>query len=164
LGTMMIPEEVILLPLYMVVRSLGLLDTRLGTILALSPWGLTIYILMGFFRTIPHELEESATIDGANKFLVFRSIIMPISTAALTAVVVFVSVAVWGHIIIPWTIIQSEHLMTIPLALKTFQRQHNYQYNLILAGATLASIPIIVIFASLKRYFIQGAVMGALKE
>jgi len=164
LGTMMIPEEVILLPLYLVIRTMHLLDTRIGTILALSPWGLTVYILIGFFRTIPYELEEAALINGANKLQIFRLIIIPISKPAIAAVIVFLSVAVWGHIIIPWTIIQTEGLLTVPLALKSFQRTYTMEYNLILAGATLASIPILFVFVSLKRYFIQGLVMGSLKE
>lgn len=166
IGLMMIPGILILVPRFLLVRDLGLLDTRLGMILPLiaSSQIMGVLILRTFFETISEELFESARIDGANKFQQFYLIAIPLSVPILITVAMITFVATWNQIIWPMVILSSNELKPITTGLMAFQGQYTVtQYGPMFAGYVLGSLPLIIVFAFGANYYIKGLTSGALK-
>ncbi|MEJ3747189.1 carbohydrate ABC transporter permease [Actinomycetes bacterium KLBMP 9797] len=163
---LMFPFAVAILPLFVLLRTFGLLDNPLGVILPQAAFGLpiTIIILRGFFRSIPGEVEESATLDGCTPFGFFWRILLPMSRPALATVSVLAIVGSWNNFLLPLVVMNSPGKWTLPLGVQQFQTQYASDYARILAYVILAMIPALLFYLVAERHLISGLTGGSLKE
>ncbi|MFD6247627.1 carbohydrate ABC transporter permease [Streptomyces roseolus] len=162
---LMFPFAVAVLPLFLMLRTFGLLDNPLGVILPQAAFGLpmTIIILRGFFRTIPAEVEEAAVMDGCGKFRFFWKILLPMARPALGTVSVLAIVASWNNFFLPLLVFNDPKWQTIPVGVQQFQGQYSTDYALVLAYIVLAMVPALAFYAVAERQLIGGLTAGATK-
>ncbi|GGR53389.1 carbohydrate ABC transporter permease [Streptomyces roseolus] len=162
---LMFPFAVAVLPLFLMLRTFGLLDHPLGVILPQAAFGLpmTIIILRGFFRTIPAEVEEAAVMDGCGKFRFFWRILLPMARPALGTVSVLAIVASWNNFFLPLLVFNDPKWQTIPVGVQQFQGQYSTDYALVLAYIVLAMVPALAFYAVAERQLIGGLAAGATK-
>ena len=165
IGSLMIPIPGAFIPLYVLLIQLGLADTRLGLILPYTNAGLAlaIFILKTFFENIPREIEEAATIDGCNKFDMYWRVFLPLSKPAIATVSIFTVLNVWNEFLLALIIINNRELMPIQRGIMVFQGENMTDYSLLMAGLTIATIPLLVIYFFLSKYIIKGITAGAVK-
>lgn len=162
-GTLMIPLQVTIIPLYTLAWNLGLTDTYIALILPHQFNPFAVFLIRQYFLKLPNELEEAARIDGAGHFRIFWTIVLPLSKPALAAAGVLSLLTVWNDLLWPLVILSSEDKYTIPLALASFVGQFNTVLNLQMASATIACVPVVVAFMLLQRHFIAGIASTGLK-
>jgi len=162
---MMIPTQVNMIPVFLELSHLHIIDTLYGLIFVESAFLLpvAVFIIGGFMRTLQKELLEAAWIDGANEWQMFFRIAVPLSTPSIASAAIFCSVIVWNDLLFPLLLLKSSSNWTIPLALLSFEGQYQTNYPVIFAGVLLASIPMVVLYVFLQRYFIAGITAGAIK-
>jgi len=162
----MLPGSSILIPLFQVIRTLGLLDTHPGMILVYTGFAIPFctWLLNGYFRAIPEELEQAALIDGCSRFAVLYRIILPLAAPAVVAVGTFAFLLSWNEFLFAFVFTKSRAL-TIPVGLRSaFLGQYVTKYDQLFAASLIFSLPPIAIFVSLQKYFVQGLTAGAVKE
>ena len=165
-GTMLFPSQVIIIPLYTLESSLGILNSRLGLILPYVAGGIpfSIFLLTAFLKTVPFELEESAFVDGSRRITIIRSIILPLSRPGLATVIVFQSFSVWNQYFLPLVLLQSPSLQTVTLGLMAFSQQWGMtDFPRLFAALVIINVPVIALYAVFQRQFISGLTAGALK-
>lgn len=162
---LLFPLAVAILPLYITVRQIGLVDTHWGVILPQIAFGLpgNILILRGFFAAIPRELEEAAAIDGCGYFGFFWRMLLPLARPALAAVVVLTMVASWNNFFLPLLVLNNEKLYTLPLGIMQFQGQFGTDWARVLAFISLALIPTLIFYLLAERHIVSGLTTGAIK-
>jgi raffinose/stachyose/melibiose transport system permease protein len=162
---LMFPFAVAILPLFILLRALGLLDNPFGVILPQAAFGLpvTIIILRAFFRAIPGELEEAATLDGCTAFGFFWRILLPMARPALATVSVLALVGSWNNFMLPLVVFNEQSWWTIPVAVQQFQGQYSGDTARILAYVVLAMVPALAFFAVAERQLVGGLSAGASK-
>lgn len=172
LATMLIPVEATMVPLYLGLANLKILTTDFGTYMGLifpvvaNAFG--VYLLTQFFQGIPKDLEDSARIDGCTEFGIWWRIILPLSGPALTATAIFTFMASWNNFVWPFIVTSNDATRTLPAGLATVfggitGSPSSVQYGMVMAGAVLATLPPIIIFVVLQRYFVQGVSMTGIK-
>lgn len=161
----MIPYQVGLLHLYRLMDGLKLVDTFPGIVLIYVAYGLpfTVFVMYGFFRSIPNEINEAATVDGCNVFQNYAKIIMPLSPTVIAAVVIFNLVWIWNDMLFPLIFISSPELKTLARALLGFKGQFLSRYTVMFAGVVMASIPLTIVYLLLQKRFISGMTAGSVK-
>lgn len=166
LATMMIPIPGGFIALYVLLSKLHLINTRLGYILPQINGGLAlgIYMLKTFFDKMPKDLEDSARIDGCSKFGVYFHIALPLARPALAVIIIFNALAVWNEYLFAMLVLSSKNLMPLQRGLMVFQGAHLTQYPLLMAGMTITTVPIVIIYLLLQRHIITGITAGAIKE
>lgn len=162
---LLFPSAVAVLPLFVLVRDLGLLDNPLGLALPEAAFGLplTIVILRPFFRSIPQELEDAASIDGCGSFGFFWHVLLPLSRPILSTVAVLAIVASWNQFLLPLVMINTESNWTLPLGVTNFSTQYTTDTARILAYTTLALIPALVFYIFAERQLVGGLTSGSIK-
>jgi raffinose/stachyose/melibiose transport system permease protein len=162
---LMFPFAVAILPLFILLRGLGLLDNPLGVILPQAAFGLpvTIIILRSFFRTIPSEIEEAATLDGCGAFGFFWRILLPMARPALATVSVLAIVASWNNFMLPLVVFNDPSWWTIPLGVQQFHSQYSEDTARVLAYVVLAMLPALAFYTVAERQLIGGLATGATK-
>lgn len=162
---LMFPFAVAILPLYVLLRNLELLDNPLGVILPQAAFGLpvTIIILRGFFRTIPAEIEESATLDGCGPFGFFWRILLPMARPALATVSVLAIVTSWNNFMLPLIVFNDPSSWTIPVGVTQFSSQYGVDTARVLAYVSLAMVPALAFYAVAERQLVGGLTAGATK-
>lgn len=163
LSTMIIPFEVIAIPLYLEMRWLHWVDTYQALIVPFVASPLGMFLLRQFFLGLPRELEEAARIDGCSMFGAFRRIVLPNAVPALIAFGIIRFQFSWDAFVWPLIVAPSPPVRVIQVAIASFDTDVQVQWNLILAAAVLASLPIILIFAFLQRFYVQGMLTSGLK-
>lgn len=165
LFSMMVPGMVTLIPTFLVMRDLHLLDTRLGLVVLYSSTSIAFntFLLRSFFEGLPRELEEAILVDGGSRWTIFRHVIIPLSTPALATVAIFSFMGAWDEFFWALTLIQDEGKRTLPIAIRLFQGMHATNYSLVFAASLIALVPGLLFFAFFQRYFIQGLTSGATK-
>jgi raffinose/stachyose/melibiose transport system permease protein len=162
---LLFPVSVAILPVYLLIRRLGMVDTLWGIIMPqvafLLP--LSVIILRNFFVSIPRELEDAAYVDGATSVQFFWRILLPLSRPALAAVAVLTMVYSWNNFFLPLVALNSESKWTLPLGVMQYQGQYSSNYGAILAFASLAMIPAIVFYLLAERQIVAGLTAGSLK-
>lgn len=162
---MMIPPVMLIIPQFLVSRTLGLLNSLLGLIVVYITMNLSLqtFLLRGFFEDIPRELEEAAVIDGASPRTILWRIILPLSRPGLAVVAIFTFLYSWDEF--PWAhvAIQETSKRTLPIAIALFHGQHSTQWGLVFGASIIAVIPIVLLFAFLQRYFIRGISTSGVK-
>ncbi|NLM54839.1 MAG: carbohydrate ABC transporter permease [Firmicutes bacterium] len=159
LATLMIPGQVVIIPNFILLRTLGWIDTYQALILpnAFSAFG--TFLLRQFFLSLPFELEDAAKIDGCGYFGIYWYVILPLSKPALTSLTVFTWLGQWNNFIWPLIVINSVRMNTLTVGLRTLQGQYNTQWTLLMAGSVLALLPVLALFLSAQRTFIRGVAL-----
>jgi raffinose/stachyose/melibiose transport system permease protein len=159
------PLAVAILPLYLQLKRMGLLDTRMGVILPQAAFGLVMMLMLlrGFFKAIPNELEEAAAIDGYGRFGFLFKIVVPLSTPILATVSVLTLVNSWNNFFTPLLVFNSEKKYTLPMGVMNYMGEHAADWNLILAFLTLAMIPAVALYVICQKYIVAGLTGGAIK-
>jgi arabinogalactan oligomer / maltooligosaccharide transport system permease protein len=165
LTTQMFPATMLLLPFFILLSKLGLINSYIGLIIIYSSTALPfcIWQMKGYYDTLPPALEESARLDGCSQFQAFYKIILPLSSPALVITALFSFMASWNEYVVAAIVLQDPELYTLPLGLKSFQASLATQWGLYAAGAVVVSIPVTILFISLARYLVSGLTMGSVK-
>ncbi len=165
LAMMMVPTMMLIIPQFLLAKRLDLLNSLNGLVLAYSAGSMAfnMFLLRGFFESLPRELEESALIDGANHFVIFTRIMVPLAKPALSTVAVFSFLGAWDEYIWALTVLTDVQKRTLPIAIANFRGVHSTDWGLIFAASLTAVIPTLVIFIIFQRYFVQGVTAGAVK-
>ena len=163
LATLMIPSQVTITPLFILMTGLGWVNTYQGLILpgAFSAFG--VFLLRQSFLSFPKEYEEAANLDGASYWTVFLRLVLPLSGPSLATLTVLSFMSAWNSFLWPLFVTRDAEIMTLPVALATLQGRWTTQWNLVMAGAVLAVLPIITLYLCAQRYFVQGLTSGGLK-
>lgn len=166
LTTQMFPATMLLLPLYILIAKLHLVDTFLGLLVFYVSTALPfcIWQMKGFYDTIPPSLEEAAHIDGCSQASAFWRIILPIAVPGLVITALFSFMTAWSEYIVAAQVLQDRDMFTLPLGIKSFQASMSTQWALYAAASLLVSVPVVVVFLALSRYLVSGMTLGAVKE
>ncbi len=165
LVTQMFPATMLLLPLFIMLSNLHLINTYLGLIVIYSSTALPfcVWQMKGYYDTIPYSLEEAARIDGASRFTAFYKIILPLASPALVITALFSFMSAWTEYIVAAQVLWYEEMFTLPIGLKSFQANMTTEWGLYAAGAMIVSIPAIGLFLFLTKYLIGGLTLGSVK-
>nr|WP_285890390.1 carbohydrate ABC transporter permease [Halalkalibacter oceani] len=160
-----IPLQSLLLPIFFKMQSLGLRNTLLSLIIVYTALNLpkAVFILVGFMKSIPKELEEAAIIDGCNYWKMFYKVIMPISKPGISTVGILVFIAAWNEYVFATILVSADVARTLPLGLANFQTSYASNYGLIAAGVLISVIPVIIVYMILQEQIIKGMTAGAVK-
>lgn len=164
LGTMMIPFQVTMIPLFVIFRNIGWFDSYLPLIVP-SFFGnaFFIFLLRQFFMTIPMELSEAAKVDGANELMIFWRIILPLTKPALATVALFQFMAAWGDYLGPLIYLSDKDKYTVSLGLALFRGEYNAEFGGLMAASTVMMLPVVILFFLTQRTFIQGITLTGIK-
>lgn len=162
-GTMTIPGQVLLVPLFMVVRELGVVNTPWAILLPQLSMVFGVFLLRQFMLTIPSELMEAARIDGASEFGIYWRVMLPLAKPGLATLGILTFTSSWNSFLWPLIAVQKSEWFTLPVGLKTLQDQNLVNYGLLMAGAAIAAVPMIVVFLCFQQYFIKGLTLGGVK-
>lgn len=164
LGTLMIPGMVTLVPLFVLVANMGMVNTYWGLILPFlaAPFG--VFLMRQFFQSIPDELIDAARVDGASEARIFAQIVMPLAKPALATLAILTFLGSWNNFLWPLVVATTEDKYTLPVALALYSTgQNQTDYGLLLAGAVVVVVPVLIVFLLLQRYFVQGVAMTGIK-
>jgi len=167
IAVQMFPYVLLVIPLFTVMRTLGLVDTHISLVIAYGTFALpfSAWMLKGYFDTIPISLEEAAIIDGCSRLQVLYKIVLPLSAPGLVAVAMFAFILAWQEYIYALAFTRSSNMRTLTIGLAMMQGQHGrISWGQIMAGSFLACIPPILVFTFLQRFIVQGFTRGAVKE
>ncbi len=165
LVTQMFPATMLLLPLYVVLINLQLLNSYIGIVVIYTATALPfcVWQMKGYYDTIPATLEEAARIDGCSPWQAFYLVIFPLAAPALVITALFSFMTAWNEYVVANVVLQEVDMFTLPLGLKMFQGSMVTQWGLYAAGALVVSIPVVALFLILSRYLISGLTLGAVK-
>jgi multiple sugar transport system permease protein len=163
LATLMVPFQVVMIPTLLIVKQLGLVDTLPALIVPnlITPFG--IYLLRQFFVSLPVELEEAALIDGAGRFRILGSILLPLMGPPLSTVAVLTFLSVWNDFLWPLVVTSSPDTMTVQLGLATFQSAHYTNWPLLMAGTLMSQLPVLLLFVIGQRFFVSSIANTGIK-
>jgi len=162
LSTMMIPGQVTLIPAFLIIRDFHWIDTYHALIWPSAASVFAVFLLRQFFQTIPLELEEAAILDGCSRLGVYRHVIIPLSTAALSALAIFHFMASWNALFWPLIVTNSLNMRTLPVGLTLMMGTYYQKMGLVMAGATVSVIPVLVFYAIFQRRIIEGITLTGL--
>ncbi len=165
LVTQMFPGVVMAIPLYILIDKLGLVNSISGLVLVYSTTSIPfcIYMLKGYFDTIPKDLEEAAVIDGAGRWTIFTKLILPLARPAIVVTALFSFMTAWNEYILAATFLQSESAYTLPVVLQRYIGSFNTQWGLFAAGSIVVSLPVMLLFFALQRHLVGGLTAGGVK-
>jgi multiple sugar transport system permease protein/alpha-1,4-digalacturonate transport system permease protein len=163
LSTLMLPVQVILVPLYLVVRDLGWLDSYQGLIIPQAVNAFSIFLMRQHIMSIPDDYIEAARLDGASELGILWRVILPMSRPSLAAVTIFSFLASWDSYVWPLVVVTKEQFRTLPLGLSLFFSEYSSDYGQALAAAILIMLPLLIIFILLQRQFVEGLTRSGLK-
>ncbi|MCL4251696.1 MAG: carbohydrate ABC transporter permease [Anaerolineae bacterium] len=165
LGTMMIPAIVLLIPRFIILRQLGMINNYSGIIVPLMVDAFGIFLMKQFFETIPNDIEEAAQVDGANRFVMFFRVILPMATPALTALAIFSFQGMWNNFLDTLIVVGgNQELWNLPLGLSFLRGQSGEAliWNEFLAGSVITTLPMAILFFAFQRYFVEGTTYSGL--
>ncbi|MDI3548651.1 MAG: multiple sugar transport system permease protein [Halanaerobiales bacterium] len=163
ISTMMIPGQVTLVPMFILIGKLGLKNSLGAVIFPPLAMVFGVFLMRQFMKTIPSELIEAAKIDGASEFSIYWRVILPLSKPALATLGILTFMAVWNSFLWPLIVLNKDYLYTLPVGLKTLQDKNLVDYGLLMSGASIAAIPMIIVFLFFQKYFVKGLTLGSLK-
>lgn len=162
-ATMAIPWQVYMLPQYVMMDKMHLVDTHVGYILMQSFIAFGVFLLRQFYMSIPDDLMEAARIDGLNEYGIYFRIVLPLSKASISSLVIFSFVTIWNDFMGPMIYFNTTERKTIQLGIRMFISQYSAEYGLIMAASVIALIPVFLVFLSCQKYFVQGIATSGLK-
>lgn len=162
----MLPASLLIIPLYAIFAQLGLINNFAALIIAnttfIVPFG--AWMLKGFFDSIPRDLEDAAMIDGTSAFMALIRVVMPLSLPGLAATTIYCAILTWGEFVFAATLMSGESRWTGPIGIASFNQQYQVQWNEIMAASLIFIVPVILLFAFLERYLVQGIAAGGVKQ
>ena len=163
--TQMFPGVVMAIPLYILLDNLGLLNSLTGLVLVYSTTAVPfcVWMLKGYFDTIPVDLEEAAVMDGAGQWTIFTRIVLPLAKPAIAVTALFSFMTAWNEFILAATFLSDERMYTVPVVLQRFVGDHSTEWGYFAAGAIIVSIPVMLLFFKLQTYLVSGLTAGAVK-
>ncbi|WP_019534580.1 carbohydrate ABC transporter permease [Paenibacillus ginsengihumi] len=164
LATMMVPGQVTIIPLYLMMKSIGWLDTHLALMVPaalLDAFG--VFLLRQFIKGIPDELEEAAIVDGAGRFTIYSRIIIPLIKPALAALAIFTFLGMWNSFFGPLIFLNTPDKFTVPLLLNLFRGMYITDWTLMMAGSAIAVVPVLIVYMIGQRYIIEGVTLTGIK-
>jgi multiple sugar transport system permease protein len=163
LSTLMIPTEMLVIPWYLMASSFGWIDTYWGIMFPGMMTAFGTFLMKQFFETVPDEFLEAARVDGLNEFSIWWRVAMPLVTPALSALAIFTFLGNWTAFFWPLIVTNSRELYTLPVGLSSFAVEQAVQWEMIMTGASLATIPTLAVFLLLQRYIVRGVMLAGLK-
>lgn len=163
LAALVIPVQVAMLPLFLLMKELGLVNTYLGVILPAMASIFGIFLIRQYALAIPDELIDAARIDGAGEFRIYRSVMLPLLAPILVTLAIFTFLAVWNDFMWPLIVLTDSDMYTLPVALANLAGEHAQDTELMMAGSVLTVLPVLVLFLVLQRYYIEGVMLGSVK-
>ena len=163
LGALVIPSQVAMVPLFLLLKHLGLVNTYGGVIVPALASIFGIFVVRQYALTVPDDLLEAARIDGASEFRIFHAVILPMLQPIVVTLAVFTSLGTWNDFMWPLIVLNDSELYTLPVALASLSREHVQDNELMMAGAVLTTLPVLLVFLVLQRYYIQGITLGSVK-
>lgn len=163
IATLFVPPVILIIPNYLIVGELGWLNTLVAVIVPTAASAFGVFFLRQFFLSIPEELEEAARLDGASPVAIFLRVIMPLSRPALATLGLLAVLTNWNDFLWPVYVLFSPELQTLPAGLSTLQSANSVRYDLLMAGAVIASVPVLLLFVFLQRFIIEGVSRSGLK-
>lgn len=163
LATMMIPFQVLIVPLFAEMKALGLINTYLGAILPTIASAFGVFLLRQAMSTVPYDLDQAATLDGAGHFRIFFQIMLPLVRPALATLAVFAFLNTWNSFLWPLIILRDPTMQTLPVALSTLQGQFSTQWDVLMAGSVVSIIPMFALYVFAQKYIVQGVAGTGLK-
>lgn len=162
---LMLPMRLAIIPLFLLIRDLGLLDSYTGLILVYIASGLpfSIFILYTFFKSIPEELAQAARVEGCNSFQIYYMIMLPLVRPALSTVAIFNFIGLWNDFFFPFILLRDPDLYTLPVGISKFFGEYTTDWASLFAGLSLSIIPVVIVFFILSKQFIEGLTTGAVK-
>jgi arabinogalactan oligomer/maltooligosaccharide transport system permease protein len=161
----MFPATLLLLPLYVILNKLGLLNSILGLVLVYATTAIPfcVWTLKGYFDSLPRELEEAARIDGASPWMIFRRIILPLARPGIAVTALFSFMTAWNEFIMASTFMTNQTRYTLPVLIQSSVTEFSADWGLFAAGATITSVPVMIAFYFLQKYLVGGLTAGAVK-
>jgi len=161
----MFPGILMMVPLYVIMQKLHLLDTILGLVLvySITTMPFSVWMLKGYFDTIPRDLEEAAIMDGASPARVFWSVVLPLSAPAVAITALFSFMTAWNEFVLAYTFLSRETAFTLPVTIRNFVGEHTVQWGYFAAASILVSLPVVALFFALQRYLVSGLTAGGVK-
>jgi multiple sugar transport system permease protein len=168
LSTMMLPEEILAIPLSLVLADVPIIHVNLigslaGMIVPLGAWAFSILVMTEFMKEVPVELEEAARLDGAGDFRIFFSVVLPLCRPALGVIGIFGFNMIWDQYVLPLLVAQDSSKFTLALALRSLRADDTVGTGVVIASALLALLPSVIAFLALQRQFMRGLTSGAIK-
>lgn len=162
---LMVPAKLLLVPLFLQLKQMGLLDSLWGLILVYAAGGIPagVFIMTGFFRALPQALESAARIDGASEWTLFHRIMLPLVRPQLAIVAIYTAIPIWNDFLLPIVFISSPERKTLPQGLSVFFGEHAVNMGALFAGLTVSALPLIALYLVLSEQFIKGLTAGAVK-
>lgn len=166
LTTQVLPGSLLMIPLYIIMGNLQLLDTRLGLVIAYATFSVPFctWMMKGFFDSIPLSLEEAAKVDGAGRFRCFATVVMPLTVPGLVATGLFAFINGWNEYLFASTFMKSYENWTLPMGIASFQGQYTTNWGTLMAGSVLVTIPVVILFLTLQKHLVGGMTAGAVKQ
>lgn len=163
LGALVIPAQVAMMPLFLMLKQLGLVNSYAGAIVPGMAGVFGIFLVRQYARSIPDELLEAARIDGAGELRIFLQIVLPVLKPILVTLAIFVFLASWNDFMWPLIVLTDNDLYTLPVALASLSREHVQDNELMMAGSVVTVLPVLLLFLILQRYYLQGLLVGSVK-
>ena len=163
IGTLIIPGQVAMMPLFLLLKQMGLVNSYGGLIAPAMASIFGIFLVRQYALSIPDELMEAARIDGAGEFRIFFSIIMPLLAPILASLALFTFLGSWNDFMWPLIVLTDAHLQTLPVALASLSREHAQDGELMMAGSVVTILPVLLLFLALQKYYIRGLLVGSVK-
>ena len=163
LAALVIPGQVAMMPLFLLLKQMGLVNTYMGVIVPGMAAIFGIFLVRQYARSIPDELLEAARIDGAGEWRIFFQIVLPALKPILVTLAIFSFLGAWNDFMWPLIVLSDESLQTLPVALASLSREHVMDYELMMAGSVVTILPVLLLFLVLQRYYIQGLLLGSVK-
>ena len=164
LAAMVIPTPVAMLPLFLLLRSLGLVNTYAGVVLPAGATILGIFLVYQFARGLPDDLISAARLEGAGEFTIYRKIVLPLLRPVLATLAIITFLATWNDFIWPLIVLTDERRYTLPVALSGLVGEHVLDTELMMAGSVLTVLPVLLLFLLLQKQYVEGITLGGLKE
>ncbi len=163
LAVLVIPAQVAMLPLFLLLRSLGLVNSYAGVIVPAMATVFGIFLVRQYARTIPDELLDAARVDGAGEWRIFVRIVLPLLRPVLATLAIFVFLASWNDFMWPLIVLSDNELYTLPVALASLSREHVQEIELMMAGSVVTVLPVLALFLLLQRHYLHGLLLGSVK-
>ncbi len=163
LATIMIPSQVTMIPAFMVLRHMGLLNNYFGLIIPGSASVFGIFLVRQFMLGVPDDLMDAARIDGCNEFHIYWHVVLPLLKPVMATIAIFCFLGAWNDFLWPLIVMTSEKMYTLPVALAMLNGEHNTEWALLMAGAVVVTAPVVAVFFILQRHFIEGVSHSGIK-
>jgi multiple sugar transport system permease protein len=164
LSSMIIPSQVTMLPLFLMLKYMGLINTYMAILIPGLANIFGIFLIRQYCLAIPDSLIEAARIDGATDFQIYRRVILPLATPVLATLAIFTFLGTWNDFLWPLIVLTDDSMYTLPVALANLMLEHTKDPELMMAGSVITILPVIIVFLALQKYYLKGIMMGSVKE